>query len=251
MEKPTAVPDPPPVDRPLTPEERDARLAARLEAASPRSILACMHIQNLKMINYIHGCLEGDALIAKVGEALSAQAVGCWRTGGTEYMTLWTGELETVVDTLRAFAWSFHQRIGAEHAWFIESDDPSVNGIRVFEGITAVVTPRWGWCVLGDSPAAAISAARQACDDHEDAAYKAGWRALEDGPWRGFPELSWGPSANRLTPPNACPRCGALGGFGNGEDLGRHREHCDACGLSFSRTQLILLDGEVLPGGCM
>jgi len=151
--------------------------------------------------------------------------------------------------TLRDVCWSFHRRLEATEAWRVAADDPRCDGLIPWATVEAVTTPRCGLASIDADPGAALAAARVACEAHALAAFEAGHRALETGPWAVFPPLARGCSAHRILAERGCPRCAARPTERLAEELGRARERCPRCGLAFSRIDALIVDGVLHEGG--
>lgn len=226
--------------------DRPVLAAAR---AAHGGVLACVNLHNFKVMNVVLGFEAGDRILTEVRDALAARALGCWRTGGDEFVALLGGALPEATEQLRDFCWSFHRRVEAIEAWRVIADDPACGGLIPWARVEAVMTPRCGLSPIGPDPEGALDAARQACEAHAQAAFEAGHRALETGPWVGFPPLARGFSARRILAERCCPRCAARPPERLEEELGRARERCPRCGLLFTRLEARIVDGVVHEGG--
>jgi|GEM_PF-3971130 GGDEF domain-containing protein len=234
----------------MTPRARalDLPVLAAARAASG-GVFACVNLHNFKAMNVVLGHAAGDRFLAEVQAALAAMALGCWRTGGDEFVALVRAELPEATEKLRAFCGAFHRRIEATQAWRVASDDPRCDGLVPWAIVEAVTTPRCGLASLGSDPDAALAAARAGCEAHALAAFEADHRTLETGPWAGFPPLTRGFSSRRIFAERCCPRCAACPPERLDEELGRAHERCPRCGLSFSRIDALIVDGVVHEGG--
>lgn len=217
-----------------------------LEAAARERPTAFVYVNlhNFKPLNVVLGHARCDEYLARVQRGLE-QLGRVWRVGGDQFVAF--GATADVAARARAFAWLFHVVVGATEAWRFTFADGRSAPITPWRRFDVVCMPRIGIVALSaeDSslvpampampaaPAAlaeALQLAEARCEEARDPRL---------GPWQNEETL-----AARI-----CPICSATSLVAEEEDLGWAREQCDACGVSYERSDVLFVLGEELPGG--
>ncbi len=203
-----------------------------LEAAARERPTAFVYVNlhNFKPLNVVLGHARCDELLVRVQREL--EKLGrVWRVGGDEFVAL--GATADVAARARAFSWLFHVVVGATEAWRFTLPDGGSAPITPWRRFDVVCLPRIGIVALSaedSSLAEALQLAEARCEEARDPRL---------GPWQNEETL-----AARI-----CPICSATSLVAEEEDLGWAREQCDACGVSYERSDVLFVLGEESPGG--